>query len=70
MKTNIFRRWLDGCIKVDDVAERRAKLVPLDKKNVMVDDVIDVIMFLASDSAKMITRTCLFVDGAGHLTGV
>ncbi|CAK8677680.1 unnamed protein product [Clavelina lepadiformis] len=33
METNILQRWLDGCIKVDDVAERRAKVVPLDRKN-------------------------------------
>ena len=47
MKTNILRRWLDGGERIDDVAERRAKVVPLGKKNVMVDDVIDAIMFLA-----------------------
>ena len=52
MKTNILQRCLDGGEKVDEMAERHAKLVPLGKKNVMVDDVIDAIMFLASDRAK------------------
>ncbi|CAK8677682.1 unnamed protein product [Clavelina lepadiformis] len=70
MKTNILQSWFEGGEKVDDVAERGTKLVPLSRKNVMADDVTDAIMFLASDRAKMITGICLFVDGARHLTGI
>ncbi|CAK8677940.1 unnamed protein product [Clavelina lepadiformis] len=70
MKTNIFQSWLNSAEEVEELAQGRAKLVPLGKTNVKVDDVINAIMFLASDRAKMITGTCLFVDGARHLTGI
>ncbi|XP_076802255.1 3-oxoacyl-[acyl-carrier-protein] reductase FabG-like isoform X2 [Clavelina lepadiformis] len=70
MKTNLFQRWLKSDEEVEELVQERAKLVPLGRKNVKVDDVIDAIMFLASDRAKMITGTCLFVDGARHLTGM
>ena len=70
MKTNLFQRWLKSDEEVEELVQERAKLVPLGRKNVKVDDVIDAIMFLASDRAKMITGTCLFVDGARHLTGI
>ncbi|XP_076801829.1 3-oxoacyl-[acyl-carrier-protein] reductase FabG-like [Clavelina lepadiformis] len=70
MKTNIFQSWLNSAEEVEELVQGRAKLVPLGRKNVKVDDVINAIMFLASDRAKMITGTCLFVDGARHLTGL
>ncbi|XP_076819659.1 L-xylulose reductase-like isoform X2 [Clavelina lepadiformis] len=70
MKTNIFQSWLNSADDAEELVQGRAKLVPLGRKNVKVDDVINAIMFLASDRAKMITGTCLFVDGARHLTGI
>ncbi|CAK8671363.1 unnamed protein product [Clavelina lepadiformis] len=70
MKTNIFQSWLNSAEDAEELVQGRAKLVPLGRKNVKVDDVINAIMFLASDRAKMITGTCLFVDGARHLTGI
>ncbi|CAK8677690.1 unnamed protein product [Clavelina lepadiformis] len=67
-KTNILQHCLDGGEKVDDVAERQAKLVLLGRKNVKVNDVIGAIMCLASDRAKndhgnmFIRRWCATLD--------
>ncbi|CAK8679709.1 putative oxidoreductase SAR2567 [Clavelina lepadiformis] len=45
------------------------KLHPLNERNIKVEEVVDAILFLASDKATMITGSCLRVDGGRGLTG-
>ncbi|CAK8679776.1 unnamed protein product [Clavelina lepadiformis] len=47
----------------------QAKLHPLNERNIKVEEVVDAILFLASDKATMITGNCLRVDGGRALTG-
>ncbi|CAK8679708.1 unnamed protein product [Clavelina lepadiformis] len=48
---------------------QQAKLHPLNERNIKVEEVVDAILFLASDKATMITGSCLRVDGGRALTG-
>ncbi|XP_076817716.1 putative oxidoreductase SERP2049 [Clavelina lepadiformis] len=45
------------------------KMHPLNRRNIKVKEVVDAILFLASDKATMITGSCLRVDGGRELTG-
>ncbi|XP_076817720.1 putative oxidoreductase SAR2567 [Clavelina lepadiformis] len=45
------------------------KMHPLNRRNIKVEEVVDAILFLASDKATMITGSCLKVDGGRELTG-
>ncbi|CAK8679719.1 unnamed protein product [Clavelina lepadiformis] len=42
---------------------------PLNERNIKVEEVVDAILFLASDKATMITGSCLKVDGGRELVG-
>ena len=42
---------------------------PLNERNIKVEEVVDAILFLASDKATMITGSCLKVDGGRDLVG-
>ncbi|CAK8679778.1 unnamed protein product [Clavelina lepadiformis] len=53
----------------DEIFNQQANLHPLNERNVEVEEVVDAILFLASDKATMITGSCLKVDGGRGLTG-
>ncbi|CAK8679714.1 unnamed protein product [Clavelina lepadiformis] len=42
---------------------------PLNERNIKVEEVVDAILFLASDKATMITGSCLKFDGGRELVG-
>ena len=66
--TNIFaNRKLDVTVEEHFAADGGAH--PLGRRNVDPSEIADAVLFLASDSARMITGVCLNVDGGRVLTG-
>jgi len=66
--TNIFaNRKLT--VSVEEHFASDASSHPLRKRNVSPSEVADAVIFLASDSARMITGMCMNVDGGRVLTG-
>ena len=49
--------------------ETNKKMHPLGQRNIKLEEVVDAILFLASDRARMITGTCMRVDGGRGLAG-
>ncbi|XP_076815321.1 putative oxidoreductase SSP0419 [Clavelina lepadiformis] len=49
--------------------ETNKKMHPLGQRNIKLEEVVDAILFLASDRARMITGTCMRVDGGCGLAG-
>ena len=43
--------------------------ISLGQRNIKLEEVVDAILFLASDRARMITGTCMRVDGGRGLAG-
>ncbi|XP_076816495.1 putative oxidoreductase TM_0325 [Clavelina lepadiformis] len=56
-------------VDVEQVMEFQAKQQPLGGVNIETQDVADAILFLASNSARTITGTCLAVDRGRLLAG-
>ena len=66
--TNIFaNRKLN--VSVENHFATDATSHPLGKRNVRPCEIADAVLFLASDSAQMITGVCMNVDGGRVLTG-
>ncbi|HMI65170.1 MAG TPA: SDR family oxidoreductase [Cyclobacteriaceae bacterium] len=55
-------QWLDGVNKTPGLFEKIALSMPLGRV-ATVDDIIPLILFLASDGSKMITGAALAIDG-------
>jgi NAD(P)-dependent dehydrogenase (short-subunit alcohol dehydrogenase family) len=55
-------QWLEGVNKTPGLFEKIALSMPLGRV-ATVDDIIPLILFLASDSSKMITGASLAIDG-------
>ncbi|CAK8680064.1 unnamed protein product [Clavelina lepadiformis] len=51
-----------------NIVAEHAKVHPINERNVKVEEVVDAILFLASDKATMINGSCLRVDGGRALT--
>ncbi|XP_076815476.1 3-oxoacyl-[acyl-carrier-protein] reductase FabG-like [Clavelina lepadiformis] len=69
VETNIF---VNGGFTEKESKEMFAdygKMHPLNERNIKVEEVVDAILFLASDKATMITGSCLKVDGGIDLSG-
>ncbi|XP_076809316.1 putative oxidoreductase TM_0325 isoform X2 [Clavelina lepadiformis] len=67
--TNILNNWIPDPNGRLEEFKNDEKFHPLGSKNIQVDEIADAILFLASDRAKMITGSCLKVDGGRALTG-
>ncbi|CAK8681819.1 unnamed protein product [Clavelina lepadiformis] len=67
--TNILNNWIPDPNGRLEEFKNDEKFHPLGSRNIQVDEIADAILFLASDRAKMITGSCLKVDGGRALTG-
>ncbi|CAK8681820.1 unnamed protein product [Clavelina lepadiformis] len=67
--TNILNNWIPDPNGRLEEFKNDEKCHPLGSRNIKVDEIADAILFLASDRAKMITGSCLKVDGGRALTG-
>uniref|UniRef100_H2ZEY0 Uncharacterized protein n=2 Tax=Ciona savignyi TaxID=51511 RepID=H2ZEY0_CIOSA len=68
VKTTIYQSRFKTKELLDEYYEKSAPFHPLGRV-VEPQDVADAVAFLASDAAKMITGTCLMVDGGRILNG-
>ncbi|XP_076816498.1 3-oxoacyl-[acyl-carrier-protein] reductase FabG-like [Clavelina lepadiformis] len=66
--TNLLN-WPGTAVTMKDILEFHAKEQPLGGVNIEKQDVVDAILFLASDSARTITGTSLAVDRGRMLLG-